>query len=221
MKRKILFKFATRARPGIFKRVLELYYQKLSHKHPFEFIISADVDDPTMNNPEMIAYMKQKPNLRFFFGNSKTKIEAINTDMQGAEFDILVVVSDDMEPQVSHFDDIIVTHMNQHFPDMDGALHYNDGCCGQERTITLSIMGRELYNYLGYIYHPAYVSFYCDNEFTEVVRKLSKVKYFPQVIIKHTWKGDTSDLLYKRNSKMGRGDAQIFANRKSQGFPKI
>ena len=56
--RKILYKFATRARPKVFKRVLEMYYRMMSNKHPFEFIISADVDDSTMNNPQMIEYME-------------------------------------------------------------------------------------------------------------------------------------------------------------------
>lgn len=223
IRKKILFKFATRARPEVFKRVLELYYRMMSNKHSYQFIISADEDDLTMNNPQMIDYMRQKPNLMFFFGNSKTKIEAINADMQDADFDILVVVSDDMEPQVLNFDDIIVEHMNQYFPDTDGALHYNDGCCGQDRTITLSILGRNLYHRIGYIYHPDYKSFYCDNEFTDVVRAFNKVQYIPRVIIKHKWAGGpkSADMLYRRNSKMGTPiDGKTYAARKAAGFPK-
>lgn len=217
---KILYKFATRARPEIFKTVLERYYQMMSGKNPFEFIISVDADDLTMNNPEMIRYMTQKPNLKFFFGNSKTKIEAINADMEDAEFDILVVVSDDMIPRAVHFDDIIVNHMNQNFPNMDGALHYNDGCCGQDRTITFSIMGKKLYDYFGYIYHPDYASFYCDNEFTDVVRKLGKVKYFPQIIVQHEWKGGPqADQTYTRNSQLGSKDDKIYALRRNNNFP--
>jgi len=219
---KILYKFATRGRPEKFKKVLETYYQMMSGKNPFEFIISVDKDDSTMNNQNMISYLQSKPNLKFFFGESKTKIEAVNADIKGIYFDILVIVSDDMIPQIQGFDDIIVKHMNQYFPNMDGALHYNDGCCGQDKCITLSIIGRKLYEYFGYVYHPAYKSFYCDNEFTDEVRRLNKVVYIPQVIIKHVWSGgpSSSDALYRRNSQMGKEDATTYARRKMQGFPR-
>jgi len=220
---KILYKFATRERSEKFKKVLETYYQKMSKKHPFEFIISVDKDDSTMNNQNMISYLQSKPNLKFFFGESKTKIEAINADMDKVGYyDILVVVSDDMIPQIQDFDDVIVRDMRKYFPNMDGALHYNDGCCGQDQCITLSIMGRKLYEYFGYIYHPTYKSFYCDNEFTDEVRRLNKVVYIPQVIIKHVWSGgpNSADALYRRNSQIGAPDATTYATRKTRGFPK-
>lgn len=222
-KRKILYKFATRGRPEIFKKVLEKYYSMMSGRNEFEFVITIDRDDPLMTNPDMLRYMVETPNLRYFVTDSKTKIEAINANMEGLEFDILVVVSDDMVPQQVGFDDTIVKHMNQYFPDTDGALHYNDGCCGVDRTITLSIMGKKLYNRFGYIYHPEYKSFYCDNEFTDVVRAWGKVQYFPDIIIRHEWKGggEMADLTYKRNSEYGNGyDDLVYARRKAAGFPK-
>jgi hypothetical protein len=220
-RRTILYKFATRGRPDIFKRVLEKYYNMMSGRNPFYFVVTVDRDDPTMNNPIMLKYMVETPSLRYFITDSKTKIEAINANMEGMEFEILVVVSDDMVPQQICFDDTIVRHMNKYFPDMDGALHYNDGCCGVDRTITLSIMGRKLYKRFGYIYHPDYKSFYCDNEFTDVVRAWGKVQYLPEIIIKHEWKGggQAADLVYKRNSKYGEGDDVVYARRKAAGFP--
>jgi hypothetical protein len=175
-----------------------------------------------MNNQDMLKYLLRQSHLQFFLTDSKTKIEAINANMEGLEFDILVVVSDDMVPRMIHFDDIIVKHMNEYFPDMDGALHYNDGFCGKDQTITLSIMGKKLYDRFGYIYHPSYKSFYCDNEFTDVVRSWRKVKYFPEVIIQHEWKGfgEEADSMYKRNSEYGKGDDITYAKRKELGFPR-
>ena len=81
-------------------------------------------------------------------------------------------------------------------------------------------MGRKLYERFGYIYHPAYKSFFCDNEFTEQVRKMKKVIYLPQVIIKHEWKGNKGDDLYRRNTKMAGVDQKTYNKRKALGYPK-
>jgi hypothetical protein len=82
-------------------------------------------------------------------------------------------------------------------------------------------MGRKLYERFGYIYHPSYRSFYCDNEFTDEVYAMKKVIYIPQVIIRHEWSGGpkSRDALYRRNSGM-KGDENIYNYRKSLGFPK-
>ena len=133
---KILFKYATRGRPEWFQRTLDGYYANLSGLHDYEFRISIDRDDWSMNTPAMIMYLQSKPNLTYHIGDSKTKIEAINADMENAEFDILVVVSDDMTVMVKNFDDIIVRDMMNNFPDIDGALHYNDGLHGKREPLS-------------------------------------------------------------------------------------
>ena len=143
-------------------------------------------------------------------------------DATDIPWDILVLVSDDMVPIVDSFDNVIVDLMSKHFPDTDGALHFNDGLFGQDRTITLSIMGRKMYERFGYIYHPDYKSFYCDNEFTDEVRRLDRVIYDPRVIIKHLWTGgpNSADELYRRNTEMGAPDEATYKRRLAAGFPK-
>lgn len=220
---KFLFKYATRSRPQIFKQIIQTYVSLFSNNHEYQWIISADTDDATMNNEMIKGFVKQIPNASIFYAAHQNKIEAINADMEKAsDFDILFVVSDDMRPQEKGFDDIIAKDMMYYFPNLDGALHYNDGCCGKDKTITLSIMGKKLYDYFGYIYHPDYKSFYCDNEFTEVVKSLNKHVYIDRVVVKHEYKGFKmgADSLYQTNSKKGREDSAIFARRKAAGFPK-
>jgi hypothetical protein len=176
-----------------------------------------------MNNRDMIAQLKTFPKLSYFFGNSPSKIAACNADISlDTKWDIIVLVSDDMIPIVPEFDKVIVSDMKANFPDTDGALHYNDGLFGKDNTITLSIMGRKLYEYFGYMYHPDYKSFYCDNEFTEVVRALKKHYYNPKVIIQHKWHGGpgSEDDLYKKNSRDNDADCKTYNNRKALGFPK-
>jgi len=219
---KILFKYPTYKRPEWFMQTLSTYYKMLSGKHEYQFSLSLNIDDDTMNNRPIIEWMDKCPLLSYRFGDHKNKIAAVNADMIGLDFDILFLISDDMIPIVQGFDDVIVKAMQEHFPDMDGALHYNDGCCGQDRTITLSIMGKKLYDRFGYIYHPDYASFYCDNEFTDEVRRMEKVIYIPEVIVKHDWKGfdKNRDNVYKRNSRLGKGDGDVYNRRKAAGFPK-
>jgi len=194
----------------------------LSEENQYRFLITLDEDDETMNNDEMKKIMDSYPDLSYKYGNHKTKIEAVNADMENEDFDILFLVSDDMIPIVSNFDIIIVRKMKKYFPNLDGALHFNDGCLGRDRCITLSIMGKKLYDYFGYIYHPDYKSFYCDAEFTEVVKQLRKVKYLPQIIVRHEWKGGSKgvDALYARNSRLNKFDECIYIKRKAAGFPK-
>ncbi len=219
---KILFKFPTMARSELFKKVLDRYYLMLSGKYEYRFLMTLNQDDVTMNNEDMRFYMDACPDLEYKFGDHETKIEACNADMEGEDFDILFLISDDMIPVVKNFDRQIVRAMKRYFPKMDGALHYHDGFYGKDKTITLSIMGKKLYDYFGYIYHPDYKSFFCDNEFTDEVRRLKKVKYFPEIIVRHNWKGGPRSkcALYRRNSKMGKGDGAVYERRKKLGFPR-
>lgn len=220
---KILFKYPTRNRCEWFKETLSKYYSKVSEDCNFEFVVTLNRDDVSMQTPEIRKYMRSISNLSYFYGDHKTKIEACNADVNlEKEWDILVLVSDDMIPVVRNFDQIIIKHMTEHFPDTDGALHFHDGYCGQDNTITYSIIGRKLYETLGYVYHPSYKSFFCDNEFTDVVRKMNKYHYDPTIIVKHKWRGgrNSSDALYRRNSRMGSDDGKIYSRRKQLGFPK-
>jgi len=220
---KILYKYPTRARPNWFKSTLLTYYNKMSKGCDFTFLVTCDIDDDSMNNAPMCDFMDKMPNLVYIFGEHASKIDACNADMSlVTDWDILVLVSDDMIPAVKDYDNIIVETMKRYYPDTDGALHFNDGFLGEDRTITLSIMGRKMYERFGYVYHPDYISFFCDNEFTDVVYALKRCHYDSSVIIKHEWKGGKGeDDLYRRNTKMGQGtDDETYKRRKALGFPK-
>jgi hypothetical protein len=218
---KILFKYPTRNRPELFKSTLDLYYGLMSYKHEFEFLITLDSDDPLMQSNNMQKYLYSKPNLSCYVGEPKTKIEACNADIEKAKinWDLVILVSDDMTPVVKGYDDIIAKDMTDTFPKLDGALHYHDGLLGKDKLITLSVMGRDLYNYFGYIYHPAYKSFYCDEEYTNIVYKLNKVKYIDRTVIHHDYKKHGSDHLYDANSKNWAHDKRVFEARKGQNYP--
>jgi hypothetical protein len=210
---KILFKYPTRQRPEWFKKTLTAWQSMLSGEHDFAFVISCDIDDETMNNIEMMKFMDSFNNVQYRFGSNKTKIDACNADMDVCtNWDIVVLVSDDMVPQVDGYDAIIVNDMVRHFPDLDGALHYPDGCHGGKSLITLSIMGKKLYDSFGYIYYPGYKSFFCDTEFTNIVYKIGKCVFIDDVIVKHEWRKH-NDLLYATNQAAWGHDEQLHKTR--------
>ena len=54
---KLLIKFPTRSRSEKFFNILDLYYKKQQDLNN-EFIISCDIDDPSMNNEDVITKLK-------------------------------------------------------------------------------------------------------------------------------------------------------------------
>jgi hypothetical protein len=73
----ILIKFPTRNRPEKFIQIFLKYQHMLSGNHTVKFIVSMDLDDPTMNNDRIRKFLGNQKNVSYFYGNSKSKIEAI------------------------------------------------------------------------------------------------------------------------------------------------
>ena len=221
---KILCKFPSRSRPEKFKEVFSLYKNMASGKHELIFVLSFDSDDESMNNDGMKKWLsEQGSNVHWFYGDSTTKISAVNADMdRDWEFDILLLASDDMIPVKPGYDDTIVKDMLEHFPNFDGVLHYNDGLRG-DKLNTLCIMGKKYFDIFGYIYHPSYISVFADNEFTEVSNALGKAKYVDRVIIQHRWMEQGKDALYQRNENpaLYQKDHMVYSLRRSRGYPYI
>ena len=223
---RILIKFPTRSRPKKFKDVLGKYIDYLSGKHDIRFVITMDKDDKSMNNAEMRAFLDdtaKRVSLIYHYGDSKTKIEAVNADLEGEDADILLLASDDMVPQIECYDDVIATDMMKYFPEFDGALNYNDGLRKEKRQdlMTLAVLGWRLYEEWGYIYHPGYISLYADQEQTEVCRRTGRLVDLPQCIIKHDWPLHAErDALMQRNENdaMYTRDGAYFKYRKKWRF---
>lgn len=218
----LLIKMPTRSRPEQFFKTLDTYYKKLSNSISYHFVISCDIDDNLMNSPHVIEKLKKYEHLSYYYGNSCSKIEAYNCDIdKHLDFDVLLVVSDDMEPTVDSFDAIIMKKMHQYFPDYDGVLNFHDGNVG-ERCNTLPIIGKKFYDRFGYIYHPDYKSLFCDEELTLVSRILGKEVVFYEMLIKHKhpdWDSSyASDDLYKHNQTFFDRDEKIFKERQARNF---
>jgi hypothetical protein len=218
---KLLIKFPTRNRKTKFLTTLRKYYNFLSKKNDVTFLITIDEDDLEMNNDFVKEILNTYDNLIYFYGDSKTKIEAVNKDLDKIkDWDIVLLASDDMIPVAKGYDDIIINEMKTNFPDTDGVLWFNDGYQGNKLN-TLSILGKKYFERFGYIYYPEYKSVWCDNEFMSVANILGKQKYFDNIIIKHEhpdWGFGNRDQIHNINFKNESSDKLVFNKRKSTNF---
>lgn len=216
----ILIKYPTRNRPDKFISTFLKYNHYLSNKNNVKFIITMDDDDSKMNCPRIKEFLSKQNNVKYYYGNSKTKIEAINANMDNEEFDMLILASDDMIPLQVGYDESMRSHLFGKFPDGDGVLQINDGRQG-ERLNTLCIMGKKYYDRFGYIYNPEYTSIYADNEFTDVSRLLNRVIYVDYTPVRHYWVSYTGidELTIRNESKeYYRIDEEVYKRRKSNNF---
>ena len=220
---KLLIKFPTRGRPEKFFSVLDQYIEKANDLSKIAFLISMDADDSTMNNNIIISRLesyKNKIKIVYFFGQSKSKIQAVNADMEKVQgWDIVLLASDDMVPVVKGYDHVIRSDMNEYFRDTDGVLWYADG--GQSNINTLSIIGKAFYNRFGYIYNPEYVSLWCDNEFTDVSRILKRTYKSDKIIIEHqhpVYQKTEYDELYMKNESYYNVDKETYMRRSAKNF---
>lgn len=220
---KLLIKFPTRGRPEKFFQVLNKYIENAKNLSKVAFVISMDNNDLDMNNIQIktkLDTLSKTVKIVYFYGNNKSKIEAVNADMEKvAGWDIVLLASDDMIPVVEGYDNIIRTHMKEYFEDTDGCLWYSDG--GQNNICTMSILGKKYYDRFGYIYNPEYKSLWCDNEHTDVMKQLKKVSKLDQVIIEHqhpVYQKTNYDELYFRNESYFNLDRQVYERRKSKNF---
>jgi hypothetical protein len=222
---RILLKCPTRGRPDQVMATLKKYVDLARRPDQIGIAISCDVDDVTMTpsavQQRLLGLVSKFEWSALYFGGSKTKIEACNADIEKVEYpwDIVVLVSDDMIPEVPGYDEIIRQQMP---PDRDAILWFNDG--HQEYHLnTLSIYGRTMYERLGHIYEPAYKSFYCDTEITDRCKSdlASKTKYIPRCIIRHKhpfWTKQAPDALYHQNQRFWTEDFRTYMFRKNYQF---
>lgn len=221
---RLVIKFPTRGRPEKFKEVFSRYLSMLSGKHSVQFVITMDEDDETMNNPKMrqwLATRQQNADIQFYFGHSKTKVEAVNADLSDVDGDVLLLASDDMYPVMVEYDDIIFSAFAHSFPNFDGAIKFWDGFRRREDLMmTLAVLGFPLYRKFGYIYHPEYKSLYCDEEQTYACMMAGKLAKVDICIIQHIWTAAPFDPLHARNESKGMyaRDGAVFEVRKSKNF---
>jgi hypothetical protein len=218
---KILIKFPTRGRKTKFFNVLKKYQNLANNLNNISFLISIDDDDIEMNNIDCLEILSTFKNCQVVVGHSSSKVHAVNRDIDKVNnWDILLLASDDMIPQIKGYDEIIINKMKDIYPNTDGVLWFNDGFTKSELN-TICILGKRYYEKFNYIYYPEYKSTWCDNEFMTVANLLGKQTYFDDVIIKHEhpdWGYGSQDEIHKKNHQDLNYDMNLYNNRKKINF---
>ncbi len=213
----IVFKYATRSRPTLFDRGISSIIDNLKDKENYFILVTCDENDVSMLNHHL--NYSNNPKIKFIYGHSKNKIDAINRDLSSLpiSWDILVNMSDDMVFSKFGFDEDLRQDFGNNY---DLCLHYPDGY--RRDIITMSILGRDYFNRFGYIYHPSYVSLWCDNEQTEVAKMLDKYKFVDkQLFIHKHFANDSSvskDQQYEITESYFSIDQETFRHRKANNY---
>lgn len=211
----ILINFASRARPQKFHACIANISECFTD---YKVVAKVDSDDPFLKKYLSKAY----PEATLIVGKSGSKVRAINRDVPN-DFDILVNTSDDIwwKPNAGN---IICENMEAdtflHFPEV-----YADGQAklkGDRDTISVvSIMDKIYYDRFKYVYSPAYTSLWCDNEATQVARKLGRYKFVDQYIYEHRHPvagiGKKDELL-RYTESFYKADKEIFLTRLENNF---
>lgn len=210
---KIIYSFASRSRPEKFFAALD-NIRDLSASDNYLVIAKLDSDDKTMNNLNALGLIMHYPNLKIEWGFSKSKVHAINRNLE-LTGDIICNHSDDMVFTKKGFDDIIRREIEP-----DTYLHFPDGYAN-EKLCTYSIMHIDYYRRFNYIYNPNYKSLWCDNESMEVAKILGKYKYVNEQILEHrhpAWGHGAKDMQYRKTEKFNILDKATYQRRKKINF---
>jgi hypothetical protein len=223
---KILLKCPTRSRPHKVLETIRSYIRLAAKPEQLGIAISCDTSDPSMINvSDLQKTISKCAWSQIFHSDNRTKIQACNANMNEItwDWDIVVLVSDDMIPQIRGYDEVIRNHMIAKFPDRNGILWFNDGAQG-EKLNTLCIYGRAFYESQGFIYNPEYKSLFCDTELTDQCRKEYKniCSYIPYCIIRHEHPGtgyaQNMDNLYQINQRYWNEDMYTYIRRKTYEY---
>jgi hypothetical protein len=132
-------------------------------RHPIEYFLSVDEDDTDLEGYRDLAARMQ---VRLVVGTNRSLVDAVNRAAALTSGDLLIVVSDDFGCP-THWDDALAEVAGTR---RDMAIQIHDG--SSANCLTLPIVGRALYERLGYLYYPGYFSMFADDDLTSVARSL-------------------------------------------------
>lgn len=220
---KISYIFPSRSREKKFFEALA-NINDMSDSKEYEIICALDEDDVFMNNEGVREKIKEYDNVKYYYGYSGSKVAACNREAHRVSDDtsIICLHSDDMVFLEYGFDDVIRDAFKQHFPNLDGVVHFPDENA-RDRTMTYTMMGVNLYRQLGYLYHPDFESVYPDNHITEMTRQMGKYAFVDRRILNHLhpiWQLGEWDSQYRHSERpeVYQKDHQTFERHKANNF---
>lgn len=171
---KILVKYPSIGRPERFFKGLDTIHNNFVDKDNFHVSCTLDSSDHSMNTKDVIDKISSYKNTSIAWGESNSKIHAVNRSMPNYDFDIILVMSDDMAITFYGIDHVIRGAFQEN--GLNTLLHIPDNDA-KNILATMYIAGKDFYNERGYIYNPIYNSLFCDNAIQEIAKKTGRYRY--------------------------------------------
>lgn len=186
-----------------------------------ELVLSLDESD-SYGIKYCAAYTPSNPLVRkvkLFVSDNTSVVDATNVAAKESKGDILIYLSDDFKC----FDNWGVAVIEE-FQRYTGPTLIKVDDCLQKfhvRVLTIPMMNRELYNLLGYFWHPGYKSMFVDEHLYWRAKKLGALKFAPHLKFEHqhvsVGKAE-DDETYRRSAANWNQGKALFAKHKAAGF---
>lgn len=210
----------SRSRPGkSIKNALD-WYEK-SGVHDVDLIVSLDNSDPMLD--QYIKYYEDgryNGDYRIIFYDNNSVVQATNKACEWAKGDILIYLSDDFAAP-ENWGQLVL----KEFEGVTGPMLLKVDDCLQAfhvPVLTIPIMNRQLYERLGYFWHPEYKSMFVDEDLYWTAKKLGALKMCPHLKFEHchvsVGKAE-DDETYRRSSSNWKQGEAVFNRRKKLNFP--
>lgn len=175
-----------------------------------EHILSLDFDDPRRHE-----YKRQD---KITIDHNTCVVEATNQAAQISTGDILIYLSDDFKCPMD-WDLEIRERININIAQL---LKVHDGLQKFEADVlTIPIMTRQLYERLGYFFHPKYKSMWVDCDLYWVCKNNNWLTFAPDLLFQHEHYSNgmaTKDATYQRSDANWNQGKEIYEKRKLEGF---
>lgn len=185
-----------------------------------ELIVSLDQSDVYVRDYKML-YSEKFSNSKLIVNENTCVVEAANHAAKESICDILLYLSDDFKC----FDDWGKAVLKE-FENVTGPqlIKVDDLLQGFHKDVlTIPIMNRQLYNELGYFFHPAYKSMFCDQDLFWTIKNMGAIKECPHLKFPHHHyvNGKSQkDETYERSTSNWNQGKHLYADRKRKNFPR-
>lgn len=188
-----------------------------------ELIVSLDKSDPALDlyfneyNKNSILWRNEGV---LFVNENSSVVEATNRAAKESKGDILVYLSDDFKCPDNWGKLVLKEFENENRP----LIIKVDDCLQRfvVAVLTIPIMNRQLYERLGYFWHPSYRSMFVDEDLYWTAQKLGAVKYCKHLKFPHEHPANgkaPDDETYRASALNWNQGKAMFTHRKGQGFP--
>lgn len=202
-------------RPDKSYATIDKWWLSAAHQEFLELIVSVDSHDPKRDE-----YANRYQPGIMIEGNNGSVVEATNRAAKISTGDIMIYVSDDFEP-VNGWDVLL----RNEFEKESGPLLLKVDDCLQKfeaKVLTIPVMNRQLYDKLGYFWHPDYKSMFVDEDLWWTCHNMGAMKLAPHIKFEHRHVSvgkAPDDLTYQRSAANWNSGKATFLARKAAGFP--